>query len=92
MCSVSVSENKMIMELFINQTMFLRIGAQYLRALKGSTSFLTGLSGDSFLTNRCTGLDPHLTTSMEAAPDLKKSVVSSMAGTLLRMPFQMFCD
>jgi len=33
---------------------------------------------------------PHLTTSMEAAPDLKKSVVSSMAATLLRMPFQMF--
>lgn len=28
---------------------------------------------------------------MEAAPDLKKSVESSMAGTLLRMPFQMFC-
>lgn len=28
---------------------------------------------------------------MEAAPDLKKSVVSSTAGTLLRIPFQMFC-
>lgn len=52
----------------------------------------SGLPGELFLTNRCTGLDPHLTTSMEAAPDLKKSVVSSMAGTLLRMPFQMFCD
>lgn len=39
-----------------------------------------------------TGLSPHLTTSMEAAPALKKSVVSSMAGTLLRIPFQMFCD
>lgn len=36
-------------------------------------------------------LDSHLTTSMEAAPDLKKSVESSMVGTLLRMPFQMFC-
>lgn len=35
---------------------------------------------------------PHLTTSMEAAPDLKKSVESSMAATLLRIPFQMFCD
>lgn len=31
----------------------------------------------------------HLTTSIEAAPDLKKSVVSSMEATLLRMPFQM---
>lgn len=38
-----------------------------------------------------TFFNPHLTTSMEAAPDLKKSVVSSIAGTLLRMPFQMFC-
>lgn len=47
--------------------------------------------GKTFLSSPCT--DPsHLTTSMEAAPDLKKSVVSSMAGTLLRMPFQMFCS
>lgn len=38
-----------------------------------------------------TFFNTHLTTSMEAAPDLKKSVVSSIAGTLLRMPFQMFC-
>lgn len=37
-------------------------------------------------------LTAHLTTSMEAAPDLKKSVVSSTAGTLLRIPFQMFWD
>lgn len=29
---------------------------------------------------------------MEAAPDLKKSVVSWTAGTLERIPFQMLCD
>ena len=48
-------------------------------------------TGTLLMSNHCTVCLPHLTTSMEAAPHLKKSVVSSMAETLLRIPFQMFC-